>query len=104
MKKQKGKEIRFGLGQKIITCILAMQIVIMGALSALVVYNTTGSTKESSINNMETITQERAQIVKNYVVETESTLTAYSRAGEIRNLSTCAVRFFKIKEILGAQI
>ncbi|MCI8781526.1 MAG: methyl-accepting chemotaxis protein [Lachnospiraceae bacterium] len=86
MKKQKGKEIRFGLGQKIITCILAMQIVIMGALSALVVYNTTGSTKESSINNMETITQERAQIVKNYVVETESTLTAYSRAGEIRNL------------------
>lgn len=65
------------------TCILAMQVVIMRALSALVVYNTTGSTKKSSINNMETITQERAQIVKNYVVETESTLTAYSRAGEI---------------------
>ena len=57
-----------------------------GGLAVLVVSQTTRSTKESTINNMETITQERAQIVKNYVDETERTLTAYSRAGEIRNL------------------
>lgn len=63
-----------------------MQIITILLLSAFVTSNTTAGAKETAINNMEAITQERAQIVRNYVKETENTLTAYSRAGEIMAL------------------
>lgn len=42
--------------------------------------------QESTINSMKTIVDERSQIIENYVHETESYLTAYSRAGEIKLL------------------
>lgn len=73
-------------GKKIIACVLSIQIVIMVVLSLFVSIKTSRQTKKSTINNMETITQERAQIVRNYVRETESTLTAFSRAGEVKDL------------------
>ncbi len=80
------RNVQITLGQKIIACILVMQIVVMIILSTFVISRTTQGTKENTINSMETITQERAQIVRNYVKETENTLTAYSRAGEITDL------------------
>ena len=42
--------------------------------------------RSSVIESMETIVQERSQIIENYVTEAENYLTAYSRAGEITDL------------------
>lgn len=86
MKRNTERQLRVTLGQKIILCVLVMQVIIILLLAGFVINRTTSSAKETAINNMKTITQERAQIVRNYVKETESTLTAYSRAGEIKNL------------------
>ncbi len=88
----KGKKVslprttKITLGQKITVSVMVMQIIVILLLSAFVTSSTTAGTKETAINNMEAITQERAQIVRNYVKETENTLTAYSRAGEITAL------------------
>lgn len=74
---------RITLGQKIIASILVMQIVVMTFLSGMVVIGTTSNTRTETINKMETIVQERSQIVENYIQESEVILAAYSRAGEI---------------------
>ena len=74
---------RITLGQKIIVSILVMQIVVMSLLSGMVVIGTTNNTRTETINKMETIVQERSQIVENYIEESEVILAAYSRAGEI---------------------
>ena len=74
------------LGTKITISVILMQIVIILGLAFFVISSTTNATKEMAINNMEAVTQERAQIVTNYVKETENVLTAYSRAGEVSNL------------------
>ncbi len=86
MKKANEKKKQITLGKKIMACILIMQVVIMSILSIVVITMITSDTKENTINSMQTITQERAQIIKNYVIETENTLTAYSRAGEIMDI------------------
>lgn len=80
---KKQKKVQITLSQKIIASMLAMQIVVMTILSVFVVYIITKDTRNSTINSMKTIVQERSQIIKNYVEEAEGTLTAYSRAGEI---------------------
>ncbi len=80
------KRAQISLGQKIIASMLAMQIVVMTILSVLVVYIITTDTRNSTINSMKTIVQERSQIIQNYVQEAEGTLTAYSRAGEILDI------------------
>lgn len=84
--KQNGVKASFGLGQKIIISMLAMQIVVMTILSIMVIKSITKDTRESTINSMNTIVQERSQIIMNYVKEAEGTLTAYSRAGEILDI------------------
>ncbi len=80
---KKQKKVHISLSQKIIASMLVMQIVVMTILSVFVVYIITKDTRNSTINSMRTIVQERSQIIKNYVEEAEGTLTAYSRAGEI---------------------
>ena len=88
----KGKKVKrprttkITLGQKITVSVMVMQIIVILLLSAFVTSSAAAGAKETAINNMEAITQERAQIVRNYVKETENTLTAYSRAGEISEL------------------
>lgn len=81
----KGKT-KISLAQKIIACVLTMQILIMVLLSIVVITRMTAATKSITSNYMNTITQERAEIVKNYVSQTEDILTAFSRAGEITAL------------------
>ncbi len=46
----------------------------------------TKNIRENTVANMRTIVEERSLIIENYVRETERYLTAYSRAGEIREL------------------
>ncbi len=84
--KNKQKKTKISLGQKITASMLAMQIVVMTILSVLVTYSITTDTRNSTINSMKTIVEERSQIIKNYVDEAEGTLTAYSRAGEILDI------------------
>lgn len=78
--------MKMTLGQKITVSVVVMQIFVLVLLAGFVITNTSDETKETAIHNMQTVTQERAQIVINYVEQTESTLTAYSRAGEITAL------------------
>lgn len=80
------KKRHLGLGEKIIVCILIMQILVMAVLSVLISGIITRNTKQSTVNNMENTVQERSQIIENYVNEVEGMLTAYSRAGEIREI------------------
>lgn len=82
MKEEKSR-FSLSLGKKFIICMLAMQTVVMTVLSVLVIRSITINTKESAINSMTTIVQERSQIIRNYVDKAESTLASYSRAGEI---------------------
>ena len=46
----------------------------------------TNNIRNSMIESMETIVQERSQLIENYVEEAENYLTAYGRAGEITDL------------------
>lgn len=84
--REKQKKTQISLSQKIIISMLSMQIVVMTILSVFVVYIITTDIRNSTINSMNTIVEERSQIIKNYVNEAEGTLTAYSRAGEIYDI------------------
>lgn len=70
----------------IITIILIAQIIVMAVVYYFVNFSVTGSIKENAVKTMETVSQERSQIIENYIVDTENYLTAYSRAGEIKAL------------------
>ena len=70
----------------IITIILIAQIIVMAIVYYFVDFSVTGSMKENAVKTMETVSQERSQIIENYIVDTENYLTAYSRAGEIKTL------------------
>ncbi len=74
------------LGTKITACILIMQIIVMTAMVLFIGRVITNNTRKSTTNNMETVVEERSQIIENYVQETEKLLTAYSRAGEIQTV------------------
>lgn len=70
----------------IITIILIAQIIVMAVVYYFVDFSVTGTMKENAVKTMETVSQERSQIIENYIVDTENYLTAYSRAGEIKAL------------------
>lgn len=72
--------------RKIIIAILVMQLLVMVGLSALVVFRISNTVRDTAINNLQTIVQERSQIVDNYVQESEVILSSYSQAGEILNI------------------
>lgn len=74
---------RLSLGQKIIGCILIIQVIVMFALAFFVVRTITNDKKVSTTDNLQTIVAERSQIIRNYVHQTEDTLMAFSRASEI---------------------
>ena len=75
-------------GKKISTLnlLLIIQLVIMIVLSVLITATMTKTTKKNSIEHMQTITDERAQIILNYVKNAEKTLTYYSKAEQVVNL------------------
>ena len=58
----------------------------MTCLSVMVIMEITKNSKNTAINNLQTIVQERSQIVDNYVQESEVILSAYSKAGEVLNV------------------
>ena len=72
--------------KKIIGAIVIMQMIVMTCLSVMVIMEITKNSKNTAINNLQTIVQERSQIVDNYVQESEVILSAYSKAGEVLNV------------------
>lgn len=66
--------------------ILIVQLVIMIILSMVITKTISRTTKNNSIEHMLTITDERATIIQNYVINAEKTLTYYSKAEQVTNL------------------
>lgn len=83
MEKSEQRKTTFSLGQKIIMCILVLQVIVMMVLSVFVIEMITKDKKQSTTDNLKTVVEERSQIIRNYVAEMEKTLTAFSRAGEV---------------------
>ncbi|MDD6035474.1 MAG: methyl-accepting chemotaxis protein [Lachnospiraceae bacterium] len=73
-------------GLKMIIAILVLQMVVMAVVYLFVNSSITSNIKNSTIKSMETIAQERSEIIENYMLETESYLTAFSRGGEVEEL------------------
>lgn len=69
-----------------IAAILVMQMVVMAVVYLFVNSSITSNIKNSTIKSMETIAQERSKIIENYILETESYLTSFSRGGEVTAL------------------
>ena len=86
MSKNKSGNKYISLGKKITASILFAQIMVLFILSVLVISKTTHGTKSSTVSSMEAIASERAQMIRNYVLETENSLTAFSKAGEVTAL------------------
>lgn len=80
------KRSNIGIGMKIVLMILLLEIVVMGAIIFVGTNAIIAGKEESTLDNMKNIVQERSQLIDNYVVSMENTLTAYSRAGEITAL------------------
>lgn len=66
--------------------ILTLQIVVLAILYFFVSGQLTSNIRNNTISSMQTIVTERSQLIENYINQVESTLTAYSRAGEIAQL------------------
>jgi len=77
------KKLHIKIGSKILAGVLILQIVVMLLVSVFVINKVTNDARESAVNNMLTMVQERNQIIQNYVEAMEGILTAYSRSGEL---------------------
>lgn len=71
---------------KMIAIIVILQIIVMAVVYFFVKTAITSNIRNATIKSMETIVQERSQIIENYMDETENYLTAYSRSGDVLNL------------------
>lgn len=74
------------IAYKITGAIMTVQIIVLAVLYVFVSNTITKSIRKNTIDSMQTIVEDRSQIIENYVHETESYLTAYSKAGEIGKL------------------
>lgn len=69
-----------------VSLILIIQLIIMIALSLGITKKISSTTRKSSVDNMQTITNERAHIIQEYVENAEKTLIYFSRAEEVKNI------------------
>ena len=68
---------------KVSLYIAVMQVIVMLCMFAIISFSVSKNIKETTIDNMQTISTDRARIIEDYVRSSEEFLTAYSRAGEI---------------------
>lgn len=66
--------------------IMLIQAVVLIVMYCFVSYSNIANIRKTTVDSMQTMVEERSQIIENYVREVEGYLTAYSRAGEIRAL------------------
>lgn len=63
--------------------VMVLQLIVLIVLYLFVDGTITRNIRKSTINSMQTIVDDRSQMIQDYVKKTETYLTAYSRAGEI---------------------
>ena len=69
-----------------ITIILIIQLVVMAALIIGATKIISSYSRNNALDNMATITDERAQIIENFVDESEKTLSKFCRASQVTDL------------------
>lgn len=70
---------------------ITVLIILIQSITLLLLYGSvsksvTDNIRNATIDSMQTMVKERSIIIEDYVIEKEKSLTAYSRAGEIKNL------------------
>ncbi|MGN0699645.1 MAG: methyl-accepting chemotaxis protein [Oscillospiraceae bacterium] len=83
MKKQTRK---FGIGVRITVTVLIVQIIVFTVQFLLINQSNKTSSYRIAVNNLQTASLDRAEIINNYIRATEDTLTAYLKSGEIYDL------------------
>lgn len=71
---------------KVSLYIAIMQVIVMLCIFSFISLSVSKNMKETTINNMQTISTDRAKIIEDYMRSSEEFLTAYSRAGEIEDI------------------
>lgn len=66
--------------------IAVMQVLVMLCLFSYISFCVSENMRQAAIDNMQTISADRAKIIEDYVRSSEQFLTAYSRAGQIADL------------------
>ena len=69
-----------------ITIILIVQLIVMALLVILITKVVSSMSRNNALDNMATITDERAQIIENFVNESEKTLSKFCRASQVSDL------------------
>lgn len=69
-----------------VTIILVIQLIVMAVLIIIMSRAIARVTRENALNHMATITDERAQIIANYVTNSEKTLRSFSKASQVKDL------------------
>lgn len=81
MRKRKSK-----ISVKVSLYIALLQVVVMLCLFLVISFSVTQNMKKTTIDNMQTMSIDRARIIEDYIRSSEEFLTAYSRAGEVNGL------------------
>lgn len=82
------KQKKISASLKISGVLVVIQIIIMSILYFMMSNSIVNNIRNNTMNNMVTITQERSEIIEDYINQAERYITAYSRAGEIRDILT----------------
>ncbi len=69
-----------------VNIILIVQLAVLLILSVIITLSVSSKTKKSSLDQMTTLTEARAEMIKEYVEQSEDILTFYSKAEQITNL------------------
>lgn len=81
MRKKNGR-----ISVKVSLYIAIIQVIVMLCMFLVISFSVSQNMKNTTIENMQTISADRAQIIEDYILSAEEFLTAYSRAGEISDL------------------
>lgn len=79
----KNEPKRFGLRVRITVTVLVVQILVFTVLYILINNSVSSATYQSAVDNMQTASMDRAEVIDNYIQTTEDTLTAYLKAQQV---------------------
>ena len=84
-KKENNKEVKT---QKFsaLNLLLIIQLIVMIVLSLAITKTVSSATRKNTLEHMKTLTDERAQIIQNYVYNAEKTLTYFGKAQQVKDI------------------
>lgn len=77
------KAKRFGLDFRITVTLFVIQLIVFTVLFLLINNSVSSSSYQNAVNNMQTASKDRSEIIENYIQSAEDTLTAYLKAQQI---------------------